>query len=194
MKRINSTLVFILLFSLFNNSFSQVAEKKKSPLKFLVVGALELGGDKIAEVFFTNGEKQGIRAGQGISVGVGAQLQIPGADKFLLRSTIGFKYVTTAADNAHIRLTRVPIIVSGSYMATPKLRLGAGLAMHKSIRFKTDGVGDDYNLQPANGPVFEIAYAGVGLTYTAMKYKDQANNSYSANAVGLSFSIAIPKK
>ncbi len=194
MKRINSTLIFILLFSLFNKSFAQVAEKKTSPVRFLIVSALELGGDKIAEVFFTNGEKQGVRTGQGISVGIGGQLQIPGAPKFLLRSTIGFKYVTTAADNAHIRLTRIPIVVSGSYMATSKLRLGAGLSMHRSIRFNTDGVADDYKLQPANGPVFEIAYAGIGLMYTAMKYKDQANNSYSANAIGLSFSIVIPKK
>ncbi len=193
MKRIKSTLIFVLFFSLCHKSFSQDAVKKTPPLRLLVISALELGGDKIAEVYFNNGEKQGVRAGQGISVGVGGQLQIPGADKFLLRTTVGFKYVTTAADNVHIRLTRVPIIVSGNYMATPKLRLGAGLSMHRIIRFNTDGLGDDHTFQGANGPTFEIAYAGVGIIYTAMKYKDQLNNNYSANAVGLSYSIAIPK-
>lgn len=194
MKPIQSTLFFILFLSFFSQSYSQEPTKKTSPVRFLIGGALELGGDKVAEIYFTNGEKQGVRAGQGISIGVGGQLQIPGAEKFLLRSTVGFKYVTTAADNVHVRLTRVPIVVSGNYMATPKLRLGAGLSMHRSIRFKTDGLGDDYNLQPASGPIFEIAYAGVGLTYTAMKYKDQENNSYSANAIGISYSIALPNK
>lgn len=194
MKRIKTTLVFVLFFFVFNKTYSQGEVKKTSHLKFLIVSALELGGDKIAEIYFTNGEKQGVRAGQGISVGIGGQLQIPGADKFLLRSTVGFKYVTTAADNVHVRLTRVPIVISGSYMLSPKLRFGAGLSMHRVIRFKSGGLGDDYKFQGANGPTFEIAYAGVGLNYTAMKYKDQSNNSYSANAVGLSYSIAIPNK
>ena len=77
---------------------------------------------------------------------------------------------------------------------TPKLRFGAGLSMHRNIRFKTDGLGDDHTFEGANGPTFEIAYAGIGINYTAMKYKDQSNHSYSANAVGLSYSIAIPNK
>ena len=188
------TLLFFILSFISIASFSQVTKKKTPPLRFLMGAALELGGDKIAEVYFTNGEKQGVRAGQGISVGVGGQLQIPGAEKFLLRSTVGFKYVTTAADNAHIRLTRIPIVVTGNYMAAPKLRLSAGLSMHKGIRFKTDGLGGDYKFSPASGPIFEIAYAGVGLTYTSMKYKGQLNESYSASAVGLSFSIALPDR
>lgn len=194
MKHIKSTLIFLLFFSLFNRSFSQEIVKQTSNLKFLLVGALELGGDKIAEVYFTNGEKQGVRAGQGISLGVGAQLQIPRAPKFFLRSTVGFKYVTTAADNVHIRLTRVPIVVGGSYLVSPKIRIGAGLSMHRSIRFKTDGLGDDYTFEGANGPIFEIAYAGIGLQYTAMKYKDQWDNFYSANAIGLSYSLVLPNK
>lgn len=187
-------LLSIILFSISINSFSQDTKKKPSPVRFLITTALELGGEEIAEVYFTNGEKQGVRAGQGISLGVGGQLQIPGAELFMLRSTVGFKYVTTAADNAHIRLTRIPIVVTGNYLATPKLRFAAGLSMHQNIQFKTDGLGGDLKFNAANGPVFEIAYAGVGLTYTAMKYKSQSSQSYSANAIGLSFSIALPNK
>ncbi|GEO10708.1 hypothetical protein [Segetibacter aerophilus] len=189
-----TTLFFLFFLSLITKSFSQQPGKKSSPFRFLINGALEVGGDKIAEVYFTNGNKQGVRTGQGISIGVGGQFQMPGAEKFLLRSTVGFKYVTTAADNAHIRLTRVPIVVTANFMASPKLRLGAGLSMHKSISFNTDGVGEDYHFKGANGPTFEIAYAGVGLTYTAMKYEDQSNHSYSANAIGLSFSLVIPNR
>ena len=190
---IKSTLIVFLCLSAINETFSQSTAKKTTPVRLLVAGALEMGGDKIAEIYFTNGESQGVRAGQGGSLAVGGQLQIPGAEKWLLRSTVGFKYVTTAADNVHIRLTRVPIVVSGNYMVLPKLRVGAGLSMHTGIRFKTDGLGEDYKFKGASGPTFEVAYAGIGLTYTAMKYKDQENVSYSANAIGLSFSITIPR-
>lgn len=191
---VRSTLALLLSSFFLGNAFSQTAKKNSSPFRFLINGALEIGGDKVAEVYFTNGEKQGVRAGQGISLGIGGQFQVPGAEIFLLRSTVGIKYVTTAADNAHIRLTRIPIVVSANFMATPKLRVGAGWSMHRNIQFKTDGLGGDYKLKPASGPTFEIAYAGVGLTYTAMTYKDQSNQSYSANAVGISFSITIPEK
>jgi hypothetical protein len=190
---IKTGLLFFLFFIVCHNSFSQDSKKKNAPIRLLLDAGLSFGGDEIAEVLFTNGEKQSVRAGQGIAAGVGFQLQIPSVEKFLLRSTVGFKYVTTAADNVHIRLTRIPINISGNYMATPKLRLGAGISMHQNIQFKTDGLGGDYKLNPATGAVFEIAYSGIALSYTAMKYKDQANKSYSANAIGLSYSIAIPK-
>ncbi len=168
-------------------------EKPQSLFKFVINGALELGGDKVAEVYFTNGNTQSVNAGQGISFGVGGQVHLPKTEKLFLRGTIGYKYVTTAADNAHIRLTRVPIQVTGNFMATPKLRLSAGLASHQGIRFVADGIGEDVTFSPANGPVFEIEYSGVGLSYTAMQYKDQDNITYAANAFGLTFSIALPK-
>jgi hypothetical protein len=186
--------LLLLLIACMNPVMAQTEKKKTPPLKLLISAGLDVGGDKVAEVYFTNGEKQSVRAGQGIAAGVGAQFQIPGAEQFLLRSTVGFKYVTTAADNAHIRLTRIPIIFSANYMATKKLRLGAGLAMHKNIQFKSDGLGGDYKFKAANGPVFEIAYAGVALSFTAMKYVDQTNQDISANAFGLSYSFVIPAK
>lgn len=163
-------------------------------MRLLIGGALELGGDEVAKVYFTNGDDQSVKAGQGGSIAVGAQYQFPKLERLLLRGTVGFKYVTTAADNAHIRLTRVPVILTANWMATDKLRLGGGLAMHRGIRFKADGIGPDINFEGASGPTFEIAYGGVGLTYTAMTYKGPENHTYSANAIGLAFSLVIPKK
>ncbi len=193
-----SALILFLTVTSFSYSTAQVVnapapEKTASPLKFLINGALELGGDEVAEVYFTNGNTQSVNAGQGISFGVGGQLQIPKVEKLLLRGTIGYKYVTTAADNAHIRLTRVPIHLTANFMATPKLRLSAGLASHRGIRFEADEIGQDVTFKPASGPIFEIAYHGIGLSYTAMKYQDQDNISYAANAIGLTFSIALPR-
>lgn len=195
MNCISKTILLTLaVFTLLSNSYAQESKKKSSPFRFLITGALELGGDDIAEIYYTNGEKEGVPAGQGGSLGVGAQFQIPGAEKFLIRSTVGFKYITNPADNVHIRLTRIPIVVSGNYMATSKLRLSAGLSTHRNIRFNTGGLGGDTKFKAATGPIFEIAYSGVGLSYTAMKYTDEINHTYSANAIGLTFSIALPRQ
>lgn len=191
-------LTLFLIFASLNFSVAQVAnvpasEKEASPLKLLINGGLELGGDKVAEVYFTNGNTQSVNAGQGISIGIGGQFQIPKMEKLFLSGTVGYKYVTTAADNAHIRLTRVPLHLTANFLATPKLRLSAGLASHRNIKFVADGIGQDVTFTPASGPIFEISYHGVGISYTAMKYQDQDNIAYSANAIGLTFSIVIPK-
>lgn len=188
------TLLSVLLFASFNFVIAQESPRKSSPLRLLITGGLELGGDEVAKVYFTNGNTQSVKAGQGGSIAVGGQLQIPKAEKFLLRATVGYKYVTTAADNVHIRLTRIPFQFTGNWMAAKKLRLGAGMAMHTNIKFKADGIGEDILFDGASGPTFEVAYSGIGLTYTAMKYKDQDKHAYSANAIGLSFSLTIPGK
>ena len=190
-----TTLLLLLCLALNTNLFAQETETKTvKPLKFLIGGALEFGGDEIAEVYFTNGETQSVKAGQGGAIGIGGQLQIPRVEKLLLRATVGYKYVTTQADNVHIRLTRIPIHVTANYMVAKKLRLSSGLAMHQNIKFKADGIGQDLMFDAASGPIFEVAYSGIGLSYTAMKYKDQEKNTYSANAIGVTFTLTIPGK
>jgi hypothetical protein len=190
----NLTLILSIVFAAQNYSFAQEVEKKASPVSLLIGGALEFGGDQVAEVYFTDGKTQSVKAGQGVSLAVGGQLQLPKLEKFLLRATVGYKYVTTMATNANIRLTRVPIHLTANWMATKNIRLGAGLAKHQIIRFKADGLGDDAELTGSTAPIFEVAYRGFGLTYTAMKYKDQQNSSYSANAIGIAFSTTFPRR
>ena len=188
------TLLLILFCTCFCQSFAQEHTKKVSPVRFLIKGALEMGGDEVAEVYFTNGETQSVKAGQGVSIAVGGEAVIPGIEKLLFHATVGYKYVTTQADNAHIRLTRVPIQATANWMVIDKLRLGAGIVTHRAIRFKADGIMKDVTFESATGPTFEVAYSGIGLTYTAMTYKDQDKNAYSANAIGLSFTIALPTR
>jgi hypothetical protein len=173
---------------------AQEVEKKTSPLRVLISGSFEFGGDEVAKVYFTNGDDQSVRAGQGGSIALGAEYQFPKVEKLLLRTTVGYKYVTTQADNAHIRLTRIPIHVTANWMATEKIRLGAGLVTHQAIRFKADEIGEDITFKGASGPVFEVAYGIVGLSYTAMKYTDQADITYSANAIGVTISGVFGKK
>jgi hypothetical protein len=189
----------VLFLAALSTSFAQTKEdsmavKTYKPVRFLLAGAFEFGGDKVAEVQFTNGESQSIPAGQGVSIHAGGQFEFPNLDKLLIRATVGFKYVTTQADNAHIRLSRIPLHLTGNYMVTDKIRIGAGLASHQSITFKTDGLGGDFDFKGANGAIFEVAYSFIGLSYTAMTYKDEYNMSYSANSIGITFSGVFPKR
>lgn len=172
----------------------ELAEKKQIPLRFLFGAAIEFGGDEVAEVYFTNGDTQSVNAGQGVSLFVGGQYQFPQVESLLVRATVGYKYVTTQADNAHIRLTRVPLIFTANWLIAEKVRMGAGIAMHQGINFKADGVGDDITFSNARGPIFEIAYRGIGISYTAMTYTDQADIAYSANAFGITISGVLPKR
>lgn len=190
-----SLLIFASLsYSLAQEGEKQQAERKSSPLRFLITVAGEFGGDPIATIYFDDGSEQAIKAGQGGSIGVGGQLKFAGLEQLLLRATVGFKYLTTKADNVHVRLTRIPLHLTANWMATDKLRFGAGLVTHRNIRFNTDGLAGNYKFPAATGPIFEASYVGIGLSYTIMKYKDQFDNSYSANAFGITFSYAIPGK
>lgn len=173
---------------------ASTTNKQVTWARLLVGGALSMGGDRVAEVYFTNGGSQSVKAGQGISVAVGGEFQIPKVEKLLLRATVGYKYVTTAADNAHIRLTRVPLDFTANWMLMDRLRIGAGIAMHRAIQLKADEIGQDIRFKGASGPTFEVAYRGVGLQYTAMKYTDQQQQTYSANSIGLTFTAVIPRR
>jgi hypothetical protein len=192
-RMIRPFLVFVIsIVSMFNLSAQEVSQKPS--VRFLLAGALEFGGDRVAEIYFTNGDTQSVNAGQGGTISAGLQYQHPKLEKLLLRASLGIKYVTTQADNAHIRLTRLPAITTANWMITEKIRIGAGLAMHRNIKFNADGIGPNLKFSPASGPVFEIAYRGIGLSYTSMMYKDQLGQSYSANAFGVTFSGVFPKK
>lgn len=190
--KLKSLLVILFIISVSDKALAQDESTPYRPVRFLISGALEFGGDEIAEVLFTNGESQSINAGQGGSIAIGAQIQFPKADKFILRGSIGYKYVTTQADNVHIRLTRVPMQLTANFMAAPKLRLGAGIVTHSGIKLNADGIGDNLTFKSNAGPVFEIAYYGIGLSFTALKYTDQNNETYSANAFGITFSGVLP--
>lgn len=188
------TFALFLVVATGSRSTGQELTIKPSPFRFLVGIAAELGGETIAVTHFTNGQTQSMPAGQGISIALGGQYQILKAEKLLLRGTIGYKYITTMATDANISLSRLPLVFSVNYMAVKKLRLSAGLTNHQIIRFNADGYGEDAKFKSAAGPIFEVAYHGIGLTYTAMTYKDSQNSRYSANSIGLSLSETIGRK
>ena len=172
------------------SSFSQDNSdiKSKAKLKFLVGGALEFGGESVAEVFFTDGSEQSLNAGQGGTIFAGGELFFNENQNFSLRGTVGFKYLTTKATNYNITLTRFPIEMSANFYTKNNLRFGLGLSSHQGIKFSSDGLAGDENFTGGFGPKFEIAWKWIGISYTIMNYKDSMNNSYGANAFGITLS------
>ncbi|WP_207532432.1 hypothetical protein [Desertivirga arenae] len=195
MKLFSTTALLSFLFSVsFFHVFGQQVDRKDPALRFLVRGGLDFGGDKVADIDFEDGSKQSVPAGQGGWIAGGAEYQVPAIKRLLFHATVGYKYVTTKADNAHIRLTRVPLQFAANFMATKKLRVGAGVMSHQAVRFKAQGFADDLTLRSTTGPTFELAYGALGVTYTSLNYRDQTDEKYSASSLGVSLTLAFPKR
>ncbi|MFY7840501.1 MAG: hypothetical protein ACOVP7_09500 [Lacibacter sp.] len=181
-------LLFIMLFSQALLLQAQTNSKQQKPLRFLLGAAFEFGGDNLAEIYFTDGSVQKMNAGQGGTLFAGGQLRLNKKENLFLRGSIGIKYLTTKADNAHIRLTRFPMALSVNYLPVKKLRLATGIVTHQGINLKFDGLGQDAKFTSVPGLQFEAGYGAFALSYTAMTYKDANNASYRANAIGVTIS------
>jgi len=185
--------IICLLLSLGLGASSAFAQGDDSRLiRALIDFTAEFGGDPVATVYFTNGEDQSVKAGQGLSLGLGGELTIPAVKKLKVRGWVSYKYQTTMADNADITLTSVPINLTANWMMTNGIRFGAGLALHNAVKFGAGGLGDDIKFNNASGPLFEVGWKWIGLRYTLMEYVDGAD-IYDANAIGVSLSFAFPQ-
>ena len=186
-------ILFFALASVLECAFMNTlnAQSSSQKLSLSLGGGIEFGGDKIAEVYFTNGADQSVNAGQGGSLYAAVEYALH--KSFRIRTLAGFKYVTTAAENANIRLTRFPLQISGIVNLNKDWYLSAGLATQQGIRFKGDGFLDDLKLKTKGGAVFGLGYNSFFLTYTGMKYKDNRQNEYDASSIGLGFLIPLRK-
>ena len=189
-KSIGFSLLTIMLVCLLMGTAR--SQDKPQTLTFSLGGGLDFGGDKIAEVYFTNGADQSVNAGQGGSVL--AALDYAFSKSFRIRTIAGYKYVTTAADNANIRLTRFPLQVAGIVNLDKKWWLTAGFATQQGIRFKGDGFLDDLSLKTKGGATFGLGYNVFYLSYTGLKYTDNLQNQYNASSIGLGFLLPLKKR
>lgn len=181
-------LLLIFLLSPAMMLHAQTKTNNQKPVRFLLGAAFEFGGDNLAEVFFTDGSVQKMNAGQGGTLFAGGQVRLTKSEKLFLRGSVGIKYLTTKADNAHIRLTRIPLQLSLNYVPVKKLRLATGVVTHQAINLKFDGLGQDAKFTSSPGLQFEAGYGLFALSYTVMTYKDADKTSYRANAIGITIS------
>lgn len=199
MKKI--TLLSGLLFSFFISSYGQntitdpTADEKADPIKarFLIASAAEFGGESLATIYFDDNSSQEVHIGQGVTFAIGGEFEFTNIKYFFIRTTLGYKFVTTKATNVDISLSRIPIKLTAHWNVVKKLCIGGGLAVHTGIKFKGGGLVPNVNFETATGPIFEISYGGLGISYTLMNYK-AFGESFSANSFGLTFVLPLPKK
>lgn len=156
------------------------------PVAGVLEFGLEFGGDKIAEVLFTDGSRQSVVAGQGGTIAAGLDYRATATSPVSVRATVGFKFLSTKADNANIGVTRIPIEVVGSYHIDKDWRVGVGVAAHTAVKFHADGLGQDISFGSAVGATAELAWRWVGVTVTPMSYTS-GNTKVNATSFGVSF-------
>jgi len=154
---------------------------------WILEGGVEMGGSRVAETTFTDGSTQTMQAGQGGTFAVGAEVRPRFGSPFALRGTVGWKFVTTAATNASIGLTRVPMELVASYSLNDDWRVGVGAVRHSSIEFDAGGFGPDVSFDDANGATVEVGWRWLAFTYTAMEYTDEFGGKFNASSGGVTF-------
>ncbi len=171
------------------------AAPKAAPHTFAWVldGSLEMGGDMLLELTFTDGSKQKIYTGQGGTASFGVDIRPQAMPNLGIRALAGIKFTTTAAEDANISFTRIPVEVIGSYYLPNDWRVGAGLAYHTAINFNGDGFVPDISFDPAAGATLELGWRWAALTYTSMNYTANGS-SIDASAIGVSFAWLFGKR
>jgi hypothetical protein len=100
-------------------------------------------------------------------------------------ATLGYKFVTTAASNADIGVTRAVVQVVGLYDPSGEWFAGGGLVAHLGTTFDGGGLVSNVSFDPSLGLTVQAGWKWIALTGTMMTYK--ANGvSIDASAIGLS--------
>jgi hypothetical protein len=172
-----------------------VALNAQGPVASMVFeGGIEFGGDEIAEVTFTDGSKQKIYAGQGGSIAFGALVRPREGSPLDFRATVGYKFVTTAAENSDLGMSRVPLELIATYRVAPDWTVGAGVVTHAAARFDGGGFAPNVDLESSTGVTLELAWRGIALSYTALTYTDEVGNDFDAGSIGISYRWVTSKR
>ena len=145
----------------------------------------DFGGDRLLTVNFEDGDDQDIDAGQGIALSFGGWFRPMAESNFTIHALLGYKYVTTAATNADITVTRTVAQLNGLYRFPNGFYMGGGLMMHFGPELDGDDYFYDIQFDDAPGFTAELGYRWVGLHYTKMKYKTDFFDDVDASHIGL---------
>lgn len=159
------------------NAWAQTTgnEGRLSPL----VGAgLTFGGDKLAEVVYTNGNESSITAGGLLDLRVGLDYRF--ADSPLsIQTSVGYHVSNASARNGDVRFSRVPVELLAHYHVTPAWKIGAGVRKATSAQLSSSGAAStvgDYKFDSNLGLVLEGEYLftpkfGLKVRYVNEEYE-----------------------
>jgi hypothetical protein len=148
---------------------------------------LDYGGDDLVVVSFTNGDSQNVKAGQGVSVGFGGWFKPVEDLPFELQGALGYKYVTTAATNADVKVTRTTLQLNAVYRFDNDWYLAGGLIRHMGPELDGDGFFEDIEFDDANGLSLEVGWKWIGLHITQLDYSSDEYEDADAGSIGVRF-------
>jgi hypothetical protein len=158
---------------------------------FLAELDLDYGGDDLVTVEFEDGESQNVKAGQGITGAIGMWFRPVPSTPFELQGLVGFKYTTTAADNADINVSRVVLELNGVYRFTNDWYVSLGLTHHASPELDGDGFFEDIPFDDSTGFTAEVGWKWIGLHFTNLEYSSEFYEDVDAGSIGLSFTYHL---
>ncbi len=154
---------------------------------FLMNLDLEYGGDDLVTLSFEDGDSQDIKAGQGIAFALGGWFRPSDSVPLEIQGALGYKFVTTAADNADIKITRTTLQLNAVYRFQNDWYVGAGLVRHMSPELDGDGWFEDIEFDDATGFTAEVGWKWIGLHLTSMDYSADGFEDADAGNIGLRF-------
>lgn len=170
------------------------AQTANADFKWLIRGGIDLGGDELANAYFTNGNTDKIHAGELLGVAAGGVYSATPFTQSGLETevTLGWKFDTISGKNGSIDWDRYPIEALEFYRVSP-WRFGGGLAYHLNPTLTSDGVAANIgtvSFDNALGVVGEIDYLTdtglmIGGRITMIEYKAR-NQTMSGNSIGVS--------
>ena len=190
MKKLLAALALTLV-----SALSAQAADGERPYSFLVGLGLTGGGDTLANVVYTNGDTQKIRAGGLLMLYAGGETRI--GELVTLQLTAGYNIDDTSGSNGRVRFSRYPVDLLAYYPLNDKVRLGAGAQFVNGAKLKGTGVASaiDEKYDSTVGFILEGEYRftsliGVKLRGVSEKFKESSTGtSFSGNHFGLLMNI-----
>lgn len=151
--------------------------------------AYERGGERInQDPNDLSGD--GVPAGGGLSVAVGAEYRSRSRPWLALRGTIGRRFNGEETGPRETRLNTTFVQFQASQVSAKGLRAGVGIAMHLDPTVSGFGL-PARELDSAFGPFIELGTKLVAFRSTVMKYTTSDGRSYSAFSNGIVVSFVV---
>lgn len=168
---------------------SATKEYGTAGLNWFVEAGFEFGGDDVAKVIFTNGDDQDLEAGQGLFLAGGAHYRPAATSPWDFTASLGYKFATTAADNADIGIDRITLELFANYDLSNEWFVGVGLINHSGIELDGDGFFQDVEFDNATGIGFKIGWRYISLTYKDISYEVKNGGGAEADASNIGLNV-----
>jgi hypothetical protein len=156
---------------------------------------LDTGGDTLVTVIFTNGDRQNIKANNGLFFGGGVSI-VNDAKDIETEIALTYKVDDITATNGSVTWSRWPIDALVFYRM-PSVRIGGGLTYHLNPDLSGNGVvgGLNVNFKNSLGYILQADWRindklSLGARYTILDYElsGTTNRKVGSNGLGIVFS------